>query len=132
MWCNDYISIPFADHGRSKDGCDCWGLARIIYKEKLGIDLPELLDYKNTKDSVNIAELYKDEHLHWVEIPKGEEKEFDILVFRILGMPTHIAVVINKGYMIHCEKGVGTHITEYNKELQWNKRLVGVYRYAKH
>lgn len=131
MWCNDYISVPFADHGRTAQGCDCWGLARLIYKEQLSIDLPELLDYKNTKDSRNIAELYEIEHQEWQEIPLGQEKSFDILVFKIMGLPTHIAVVVDKGLMIHCEKGCGTHISEYNKEVQWKTRLAGVYRYVK-
>lgn len=132
MWCNDYINIPFEEHGRNRNGCDCWGLARIIYKEQLGIDLPTLIDYENTKDSHAIAELYEKEHLTWEEIPLGEEKEFDILVFKILGLPTHIGIVINKGMMIHCEYKIGTHITEYTREVQWRNRLAGVYRYAKH
>lgn len=131
MWCNNYISVPFEEHGRSRQGCDCWGLARLIYKEQLGIDLPELLDYKNTKDSRNIAELYEIEHQEWQEIPLGQEQPFDILVFRMLGLPTHIAVVVDKGLMIHCEKGCGTHISEYNREVQWKTRLAGVYRYVK-
>lgn len=131
MWCNNYISVPFADHGRTAQGCDCWGLARLIYKEQLGIDLPALLDYKNTKDSHNIAELYEIEHQEWQEIPLGQEKSFDVLVFKIMGLPTHIAVVVDKGLMIHCEKGCGTHISEYNKEVQWKTRLAGVYRYVK-
>ncbi|MBP5698215.1 MAG: C40 family peptidase [Alphaproteobacteria bacterium] len=132
MWCNDYINIPFQEHGRNRAGCDCWGLARIIYKEKLDIDLPTLLNYENTRDSNAIVELYEKEHLNWVEIPVGEEKEFDILVFKILGLPTHIGIVINKGMMIHCEYKIGTHITEYYNEVQWRNRLAGVYRYAKH
>lgn len=131
MWCNNYISIPFAERGRSREGCDCWGLARVIYKEQFDINLPLLLDYKNTKDSHNIADLYEEEHLRWVEISKGQEQPFDILVFKIMGLPTHIAVVVQKGLMIHCEKGCGTHISDYNREKQWCSRLAGIYRYVK-
>lgn len=131
MWCNDYISIPFLEHGRDRKGCDCWGLARVIYDELLGIKLPTLIDYKNTKDSHAIAELYEKEHKEWEEIPLGQEKEFDIVVFKILGLPTHIGIVINKGMMLHCEYGIGTHVSEYTKELQWKKRLAGIYRYVK-
>ena len=131
MWSNEYINIPFVEHGRERKGCDCWGLARIIYKEQLNVDLPALLEYKNTHDSQAIADLYENEHIGWQEIPLGQEKEFDILVFKILGLPTHIGIVINKGVMIHCEYGTGTHITEYNRDFQWKKRLAGVYRYGK-
>lgn len=131
MWSNKYISIPFADHGRSKQGADCWGLARIIYKEELGIDLPTLLDYENIKDGKSIAQLYEKEHIDWQEVKIGDEQPYDILVFKILGFPTHIGIVIDKGVMIHCEYGIGTHVSEYYKDFSWNKRLVGVYRYGK-
>lgn len=131
MWCNNYINLSFIEHGRTREGCDCWGLARLIYKEELGIDLPLLLNYKNTKDGRSIADLYEEEHLRWVEIPKGEEQPFDVLVFKILGLPTHVAVVVQKGLMIHCEKGCGTHISDYNREKQWYQRLAGIYRYVK-
>lgn len=130
MWCNDYIKVPFAEHGRTREGCDCWGLTRLIYKEQLGIDLPVLLDYKNTKDGKSIAELYEVEHRDWLEIPIGQEQPFDVLVFKMMGLPTHVAVVVQKDLMIHSEKGCGTHISEYNREKQWKTRLVGVYRYA--
>lgn len=130
MWCNDYITIPFLEHGRDKNGCDCWGLARLIYDEQLGVKLPTLIDYKNTKDSEAIAKLYEEEHKQWEEVPLGHEREFDIVVFKILGLPTHIGIVISKGIMLHCEYGVGTHASEYNREPQWKKRLTGIYRYV--
>lgn len=131
MWSNKYVEIPFAEHGRSLEGCDCWGLACVIYKQELGINLPELLDYKNTKDSQTIAELYKEEHQRWTEISEGGEKPFDILIFNVMGLPTHVGIVITKGLMIHCEYGIGTHVTEYKRELAWKKRLVGIYRYER-
>lgn len=131
MWCNNYIKVPFKDHGRDENGCDCWGLVRLIYKKELAIDLPEFLEYKDIKDGVNIAEMYKEEHLKWETLELGDEKEFDVLVFKILGLPTHIAIVIKKGLMLHCEKGIGTHVSDYYREKQWRDRLKGVYRYAK-
>ena len=41
------------------------------------------------------------------------------------------AGVVKKGVMIHCEYGRGTHITEYYKDVQWKKRLAGVYRHGR-
>ena len=57
MLSDKYISIPFADHGRSKNGCDCWGLATVAYKEKFKVDLPLLLDYDCIKDVRHITTL---------------------------------------------------------------------------
>lgn len=131
MWSNDYIHIPFKEHGRSRDGADCWGLASVIYKEQFGIDLPALQDYNTTKDRNAIGKLCNEESKKWIKIDEGEEQPFDILIFKILNIPCHIGIVISKGIMIHCEYGIGTHISEYNKDLQWRKRIAGIYRYRK-
>lgn len=130
MWTNDYIKIPFKECGRDRNGADCWGLARIIYKERLNIDLPNLLEYNDTDDRSTIASLYGAESTKWISVPKGQETEYDIAVFRMLGFPTHIGIVYKTGRMIHCERGSGTYITDYNDSRQWFRRLVGFYRYA--
>ena len=132
MWSNKYISIPFKEHGRSREGVDCWGLASVIYKEEFNVDLPLLTDYSTTKDRGAIAKLCNEESKKWVNILEGKEKPFDILIFKILNIPCHVGIVISKGLMIHCEYGIGTHLTEYEKEFQWSKRLAGIYRYTKH
>ena len=132
MWSNKYISIPFKEHGRSREGVDCWGLASVIYKEEFNVDLPLLTDYSTTKDRGAIAKLCSEESKKWVNILEGKEKPFDILIFKILNIPCHVGIVISKGLMIHCEYGIGTHLTEYEKEFQWSKRLAGIYRYTKH
>lgn len=131
MWTNKYIKIPFAECGRSEKGADCWGLAIIIYKNELNIDLPELLGYNDTHDRKYISDLYETEHKLWQEVPLGQEKPYDIIVFRTMGLPTHIGIVIGKGDMIHCERGIGTCVNNYKKDVLWTKRIVGVYRYAR-
>lgn len=128
-WTNEYIKIPFKECGRDENGCDCWGLARLIYRDKLGVDLPELLGYADTNERKTITDLYEKEHVRWKEIPLGEEKEFDIIIFRTLGLPTHVGVAIGGGFMIHCERSIGTVISNYKREMLWKKRIVGVYRY---
>lgn len=128
-WCNKYIKVPFKECGRDEKGCDCWGLTRLIYRDELGIDLPELIGYKDTDDRKKITDLYDAEHLRWKEIPLNEEKEFDVIIFRAMGLPTHVGVAIGGGFMVHCIRNVGTCIVNYRKDLAWNKRIVGVYRY---
>lgn len=128
-WTNRYIHVPFADKGRSEQGCDCWGLARLIYLKELGIELPTLLDYRDTLDRPTIAGLYENESLNWVSVPFGSEQPFDVVVMTMLGFPMHIGVVQRSGFMIHCLKGVGTAVVNY-KSRQWAKRVVGFYRHV--
>lgn len=128
-WTNKYIRVPFADKGRAENGCDCWGLARLIYQKELGIVLPKLLDYRDTLDRSTISNIYAEESQNWSEISIGAEQPFDLIVLKMMGFPMHVGVVYQKGFMIHCLKDVGTTVVEYNSRL-WNKRIVGFYRYA--
>lgn len=53
-WVKKYIGIPFVSGGRDKNGCDCYGLVRLILADEYGFDLPVLLgDYSN---ALNISE----------------------------------------------------------------------------
>lgn len=127
---NKYIRIPFREHGRGPYGVDCWGLACIIFREELNIELPPMDgDYEDTRDK-KISELIKSGSVSWNVVPCGQEKPFDIAVFRMLGRPMHIGIVVKPGRMVHCERGSGVYLTDYNKEGQWNKRLESFYRYA--
>ena len=39
-WWNKYVGIPYAPGMSSRDGCDCWGLVRLVYREEFGTLLP--------------------------------------------------------------------------------------------
>lgn len=130
MWVNEYVRIPFLDNGRTKEGVDCWGLVRLIYQERLGIELPVLNLYDNTRDKEKISHLIEEKSKEWIPVEKGDEKPYDVLVFKLAGQPMHVGLVVKKGLMLHCERGSGTVPVFYNEEHQWFRRLVGIYRNA--
>jgi cell wall-associated NlpC family hydrolase len=40
-WVNDYVGVPYVENGRDRDGWDCWGLVLAVYRDRLGLDLPD-------------------------------------------------------------------------------------------
>lgn len=40
-WLNDYVGVPFVENGRGRDGWDCWGLVLAVYRDRLGLELPD-------------------------------------------------------------------------------------------
>lgn len=128
-WVNNFIRIPFQSKGRSHEGADCWGLVRIVYDEMCGIDLPSLDTYDHTKDRQNMGKTIHVESTKWISINKGSEKPFDVIVFKMVGIPAHVGVVVGNGYMIHCQEAVGTCVEDYNSE-KWRRRIEGIYRHS--
>ncbi|MGD9767976.1 MAG: hypothetical protein AB7U62_10045 [Pseudolabrys sp.] len=39
-WTDSYVGIPFLDRGATRDGCNCYGLVRLVLQERAGIALP--------------------------------------------------------------------------------------------
>jgi cell wall-associated NlpC family hydrolase len=127
---SSYIGIPFCEHGRDKEGCDCWGLFRIFYREQFGIYLPSYeSEYKTLDDKETLSRLIKNgKELNWKPIRVGEEKFGDGILFRIMGYPMHVGVIVKKGWFLHILKGTDS-VLEYYSSPVWNKRVIGIFRY---
>lgn len=131
MWWNNYIGIPFQSKGRSRRGCDCWGLLRLVYAEKYGVDLPSHLDdYSNAKERVEIGNALTQHKVTWDVVREPNAKEGDVILFTLSGIPFHCGLIIQRGLMLHIISGVDSCIEPY-LSAQWIKRIEGVYRYAR-
>jgi cell wall-associated NlpC family hydrolase len=128
MWTDDYIDIPFRFNGRTREGCDCWGLVKLIYKEKLGVDLP---DYTGTywnglvSSLKEVARLMKKEKDKWQEI--SEPELYDVVLLRVGGIVGHIGIILDKSRMIHITEGINSCVENYKSKL-WKTRIAGFYR----
>ena len=40
-WLNDYIGLPYQLNGRGVSGVDCYGLLCLVFRDRLGVDLPD-------------------------------------------------------------------------------------------
>ena len=124
---DQYIGIPFKEHGRGFDGCDCWGLVRLVYQCELGI---KLTDYSEKYDSCvqdkDIPVLISDEAAKWQRVENVEPLDVLLLIDR--GRPGHIAVALDGRRMLHTTIGVDACIEDFTTG-KWRDKLAGIYRH---
>ena len=133
-----YMRIPFKEHGRGFDGCDCGGLLILIYRNELGIELPDLAHLYQTTQIESWEDVKETisrgvrEYPSFVEVPKGEAiQPFDVIVFNIASHPIHIGIVVNDRMFIHILEGYTNVRQERIHSANWIKRIEGIYRYVR-
>jgi probable lipoprotein NlpC len=130
MWTDDFIEIPFKPDGRDRNGCDCWGLVCLVYREKLGIELPE---YKGVFEAQTIAQLknvsrvMEREKESWVRVEKPHE--FDVVMIRSGAYAWHVGIVIDRRRMLHVMSGINSTVEEYTG-MDWKNRIEEFRRYV--
>jgi cell wall-associated NlpC family hydrolase len=123
-----YIGLPFREKGRDRQGLDCWGLLRMIYRERLAVDLPCYTEeYLSTRERDEIARLCGQEKTRWDEVPRGQERPGDAVLLNILGRPVHVGVVVEPGRFIHVMDGLETCLETYASP-KWERRVAGFFR----
>jgi cell wall-associated NlpC family hydrolase len=132
-WASDYVGLRFLDGGRDRAGVDCWGLVRLVYAERLELQLPDFADIKATDlRRVARAIIGGMDSNGWLPVIRGTEQEFDVVVMRGhaggVGIPAHVGVVAPYDAVLHVEKGidaVAPRLTSHTVK----DRIVGVYRH---
>lgn len=127
MWHNKYIGIPYVEKGRTTEGCDCWGLVRLIYKDEYNIDLPSFAEEYIPKDVAHISELVHQYNEGWQRVDTPVEGTG--VLFNILGHASHMGVMIDDTNFIHCIRGAEASIASI-KSPRWAKRVEGFYKYV--
>ena len=124
-----YIGIPFAHRDDdSRNGTNCWGLVRLIYREVRGILLPSfegqysgIADYE-TIDRLIGAEIRK----NWLEIPIP--RSLSAIVIRYGRANSHIGIVIDNRRFLHTSEDGSSRWEDFTS-FRWRKRVVGFYQY---
>jgi cell wall-associated NlpC family hydrolase len=104
-WTARYVGVPFVDGGREIDGCDCWGLFRIVYAERLGIHLPVYGD-TSAHDLAGVSEAMSAgvaANEVWREVIAPQE--YDGVLMRAHGKryPSHVGVIVGGDRVLHVE-----------------------------
>jgi cell wall-associated NlpC family hydrolase len=132
-WVADYIGLPFADNGRTRDGVDCFGLLRLVLSERFGIHLPAFAGaVVSTEDAAEIARIIRGEMQPWAEIPKGHARAGDVVLMRLRNQPCHVGLVVSPvrsgAWMLHAEVGTDSCLDSYDGA-RWRGRVIGIFRY---
>lgn len=128
-WSAKYIGIPFIDNdSNGRNGCNCWGIVRLAYRELNQIELP-CFDgqYNGIDDTETLDELVAGEIArNWGKVDKP--KPLDVIVTRWCGSISHIGIVIDNQFFIHTRLGIDSGKEKYTA-IQWRNRIEGFYRY---
>ena len=128
-WVADYVGLPFKEHGRDREGVDCYGLVRSILAERFGLRLPAYVEgYASTEDAEDIARIIRGEMAPWREVSAGAERPGDVALIRMLNHPMHVGLVVANGWMLHIEDGIDACRERYDGA-KWRRRLIGIYRH---
>lgn len=107
-WAFKYIGLPYKIGADGTHSYDCWGLARSIFAERLGIDMPQVAIRENNNAPAmrKIADVFG-----WGPV-QDAPKECDALIMRS-AFGRHIAVAIDSGKgvkFIHADDRCGVEI----------------------
>lgn len=126
MWSNNYIGIPFKYKGRTEEGLDCWGLARLIYKNEYNITLPSFSTEYEDSDVNRIEELIAQYKEGWESVDAPTEGT--AVLFRVMGHESHIGVAVSSTHFIHAREGYDSAIESFESPY-WKRRIVGHFKY---
>ena len=134
-WAAGYIGIPYVDGGRSHDGCDCWGLVWLVFREQWGIDLPDYRGaYSSAADKADVAELIAGELGPWAPVAQAKAAVGDVGLFRYAdGSPGHVGLMLEPRRMLHVHQGLDTTIADLDRRMhgvRWRDRLDMIGRYT--
>ena len=130
-WAGAYVGLPWADLGRDRAGCDCYGLARLVYVEQLGIALPSYTGaYPCAGERAEVAALIGREAEAGPWRPVADAlAPFDLLVFRRGRLASHLGVALGDGRMLHMDGETQARVARL-EDPRWCVRFVRAFRHA--
>lgn len=111
---SSYIGIPYSKK-------DCFNLAKDFYKQELGLELKHYFDELPKNRNEMCALIYT----HKGDFKKVRSPEYgDIILLKIKGIESHIAVYLGNGLMLHTTEKTGSVIDRLSR---WVNMVSGYY-----
>jgi cell wall-associated NlpC family hydrolase len=106
-WINDYIGKPYQLSARGPGAYDCWGLVMAVYREQLGVALP---DWNVPGDAAlrEVVQAVTDGHAEFTAaaMPVDVPRDFDLFAASRSRMPHHVGLYIGGG-VLHTQTNTG-------------------------
>lgn len=101
---------------------NCWDIAVAFYRNVLGIEIGTIYSGPTPPKEVTRNLIYSNSG----DFEKVESPEFgDIIILKMFGIESHIAVYLGDNKMLHTSKNTGSVIDLVSR---WQKVIVGFYR----
>lgn len=129
-WVRDYIGLPFAVHGRDRDGLDCYGLVALVSRERFGRDVPLYGDalYADDQDMTGMAVAISQRRDAWQWV--REPAAGDVVLLRIHRYASHCGIMVAPDRFLHVHQGINTVMEKIDGPV-WrrDRHVVGYYRW---
>jgi cell wall-associated NlpC family hydrolase len=127
-WVKKYIGIPFVSNGRTTEGCDCYGLVRLVLKNEYGKELPALSDDYDDALVISETSLLFEKHLPVLaaeKLPGPEDGAAVVITER--GKPCHLGIAAGAGFILHTTVKTGS-VCQRATHPDLHGRVEGCYR----
>jgi len=98
-----YTGIPFVPHGRTLEGCDCWGLVRLVLKNEYGKDLPSFASSYGELEKEWLAEVVDNAITSLRPTKVDVPAEGDIVLMTFRGFPCHVGLYVAPNNVLHSD-----------------------------
>lgn len=129
-WVAQYVGLPYKALGRDREGCDCWGLLALVWREQFGRELPfySALRWTEGANPGLVGTGAKEYASRFAPVEPGQERLGDGVLLRMRGHPLHVGLVLQPGWMLHTHETANSCIESYATSM-WKHRVIGLYRY---
>ena len=115
--CMSLVGTPYSK-------LDCWGVVVSFYKSFFGLELAPY--YSEIPSTPTEAEsLVRHAMKDFEKASTPDMRIGDILLIKLLGYESHIAVYLGEGKILHTNHKTGCVVDSFSR---WEKMVVGVYR----
>lgn len=123
----EYVGLKHQAFGRDRIGIDCWGLVRLVYRERLGVELNSLdSGYAALSDREAIEDVYLEECAQWLEVTTPQA--LDVVIFRLRRRWSHVGLMVNPRDFLHSYHGKALSGIESLTDKLWELKQTRFYR----